>query len=389
MASKSKQKKTSTLSRDLLNLALLLAFLHVDPEAYLGFSMNHIYQQSILPPSPHKIMDDLSALGRFNGYLPSPRSLEISAYILNADNPNPSEIFDSAVNNNENNNISEQSQNNYDSGVSDVDSGHHSSDEEGVASASASPERNPDEDFDWLFKVDDDEENEISSMDKAASDAVKTEIFDPTLLASTRSYTGMFDTDESSNIFKDLDEILIKQEENENGDEAVDDQSVAGAIEIKQEEIDYAPDEEDVENQLMHIDDQLIRLDENIEDISGHLDEQLLNTVATSSTTSDELLTQEQQNFLFGEMPEIMDPLHSWSFPLVTDPDEAEIEQLFTAGLPSPMMPMPSTPFLSDNTEDVPKISESISGEPVKQEKPDNVEEENQLYDDGKGIFLF
>ena len=207
------------------------------------------------------------------------------------------------------------------------------------------------------------------------------------MYASTRSYNGMFDIDESSNIFKDRDEILIKQEENENGDEAVDDQSVAGAIEIKQEEIDYAPDEEDVENQLMHIDDQLIRLDENIEDISGHLDEQLLNTVATSSTTSDELLTQEQQNFLFGEMPEIMDPLHSWSFPLVTDPDEAEIDQLFTAGLPSPMMP--STPFLSDNTEDVPKISESISGEPVKQEKPDNVEEENQLYDDGKGIFLF
>ena len=70
------------------------------------------------------------------------------------------------------------------------------------------------------------EENEISSMDKTASGAVKAEIFDPTLLASARSYNGMFDTDKSSNIFKDLDEILIKQEEN--GDEVGDDQSVGG-----------------------------------------------------------------------------------------------------------------------------------------------------------------
>ena len=59
-------------------------------------------------------------------------------------------------------------------------------------------------------------------MDKAASDAVKTEIFDPTLLANTRSYAGMFDIEPHRN-------------------EAVDDQSLA--IEIKQEKIDYAPDE--------------------------------------------------------------------------------------------------------------------------------------------------
>lgn len=357
MASNSKQKKTSTLSRDLLNLALLLAFLHVDPEAYLGFNMNNYYQ----PPSPHKILDDLSSLGRFNGYIPSPRSLEISAYILNAetDNPNPSNIF-SAVNNNEN---SEQSQN-YDSGVSDVDSGHHSSDEEGLASASASPEHN--EDIDWLFgKVD--ENDEVFS----AATEIKSEVFesDPvTSTTSARSYTGMFDSDESSNIFKDLDEILIKQEETE------------GEPTIKQEEIDFAPDEEDVENQLMHIDDQLIRLDENIEDISGHLDEQLLNTVA-SSTSGEELLTQEQQNFLFGAMPEVMDPMHSWSFPLVSDPDEAEIDQLFNTGLPSPLMPL--SPFLSEKQEeDVPKNSETNTGEPIKQEKPDNTEEETQLYDD-------
>merc|ERR1711963_1169711 len=172
-------------------------------------------------------------------------------------------------------------------------------------------------------------------MDKAASDAVKTEIFDPTLLASTRSYTGMFDTDESSNIFKDLDEILIKQEENENGDEAVDDQSVAGAIEIKQEEIDYAPDEEDVENQLMHIDDQLIRLDENIEDITDHLDEQLLNTVTVEN---DALLSAEEENLLFSSMPEVMDLDQNWQ---LADPRDQEIEELIAAGLPSPLMPSP------------------------------------------------
>ena len=53
----------------------------------------------------------------------------------------------------------------------------------------------------------------------------------------------------------------------------------------------------------MHIDDQLIRLDENLEDITGHLDEQLLNTATVA--TGDELLTQEQQNFLFAAMPEV------------------------------------------------------------------------------------
>ena len=89
-------------------------------------------------------------------------------------------------------------------------------------------------------------------------------------------------------------------------------------ITIKQEDIEFAPDEEDVENQLMHIDDQLIRLDENLEDITGHLDEQLLNTATVA--TGDELLTQEQQNFLFAAMPEVMDPLHGWSL------DHSELE---------------------------------------------------------------
>ena len=55
-----------------------------------------------------------------------------------------------------------------------------------------------------------------------------------------------------------------------------------------------------------------------------------------------------------------------------------EIDQLIAAGLPSPMMP---SPLLSDN-EEVPKNSQTTitTGEPVKQEKPDQIEEESQLY---------
>ena len=86
MASNSKQKKSSTLSRDLLNLALLLAFIHVDPESYLGLNNNgrNMFNEYNGQPffRENKILDDLSALGRFNGYIPSPRSVEISAYIL-------------------------------------------------------------------------------------------------------------------------------------------------------------------------------------------------------------------------------------------------------------------------------------------------------------------
>ena len=62
----------------------------------------------------------------------------------------------------------------------------------------------------------------------------------------------------------------------------------------------------------MHIDDQLIRLDGNIEDITDHLDEQLLNTATINNAVEshDALLTQEEENYLFSSMPEVMDPMH-------------------------------------------------------------------------------
>ena len=134
---------------------------------------------------------------------------------------------------------------------------------------------------------------------------------------------------------------------------------------IPRETIDFAPDEEDVENQLMHIDDQLIRLDGNIEDITDHLDEQLLNTATISAVEShDALLTQEEENYLFSSMPEVMDPMHSLQ--LIDDQADSEIDQMIAAGLPSPLMP---SPLLSDE----PKTGEPLK--PVKQEIKEEIEE--------------
>jgi len=90
------------LSRDLLNLALVLAFLHLDPDAYLGISRtgNHLNQNMY----SNKILDDLSALGHYTN--PSSNQFnfdqpqEISAYILNAETPAFQDILstNSAVN---------------------------------------------------------------------------------------------------------------------------------------------------------------------------------------------------------------------------------------------------------------------------------------------------
>jgi len=318
------------LTRDLLNLALLLAFFHVDPESYLGTNMYN----------KHNIMDDLSALGRY-GFSPEP--LEISAYILNAETPD--NLPFSAVNNL--NNLEE------DSGVSDVDSGHQSSDEDSHSSfqaslASGSPTR-------------------MNEVDEEA-EAAETDFLD-VLQAPINpgvNYSAMFETDESSNIFRDLDDIL-------------------GLEEVSEEtprEIDFAPDEEDVENQLMHIDDQLIRLDGNIEDITDHLDEQLLNTATINAVgeSHDALLTQEEENYLFSSMPEVMDPMHSLQLDEQVQ-DISEIDQMIAAGLPSPLMP---SPLLSDE----PKTGEPLK--PVKQEIKEEIEEveqeeqqqSSQLYDD-------
>jgi len=318
------------LTRDLLNLALLLAFFHVDPESYLGTNMYN----------KHNIMDDLSALGRY-GFSPEP--LEISAYILNAETPD--NLPFSAVNNL--NNLEE------DSGVSDVDSGHQSSDEDSHSSfqpslASGSPTR--------MNEVDEEAEAEPDFLDVLQAPSVAPGV----------NYSAMFETDESSNIFRDLDDIL-------------------GLEEVSEEtprEIDFAPDEEDVENQLMHIDDQLIRLDGNIEDITDHLDEQLLNTATINAVgeSHDALLTQEEENYLFSSMPEVMDPMHSLQLDEQVQ-DISEIDQMIAAGLPSPLMP---SPLLSDE----PKTGEPLK--PVKQEIKEEIEEveqeeqqqSSQLYDD-------
>ena len=147
----------------------------------------------------------------------------------------------------------------------------------------------------------------------------------------------------------------------------------SGLEEVSEEtprEIDFAPDEEDVENQLMHIDDQLIRLDGNIEDITDHLDEQLLNTATINAVgeSHDALLTQEEENYLFSSMPEVMDPMHSLQLDEQVQ-DISEIDQMIAAGLPSPLMP---SPLLSDE----PKTGEPLK--PVKQEIKEEIEEVEQ-----------
>ena len=66
--------------------------------------------------------------------------------------------------------------------------------------------------MDWLFggssRLDQDDE------DLAARAGIKMEPFDPLLQATSHhpartNYVGLFESDESTNIFRDLDEILI------------------------------------------------------------------------------------------------------------------------------------------------------------------------------------
>jgi len=363
------------LSRDLLNLALVLAFLHLDPDAYLGISRNgnHLNHNMY----SNKILDDLSALGHFTNpanQFNFDQPLEISAYILNAETTFQDIVSNSAVNINNNqsqqlstnhnnetiaageqqNNILEQApnvinDNNDDSGVSDVDSGHLSSGddfEDNLSSfqpseASASPAQlgELDDAQDWILRS----EIKIEQTEVAAS--------------LPDNFDALFgDADDSSNIFRDLDDIIGAP-------------NAAGAVTDAQPEtdlvdIEFSPDEEDVENQLMHIDDQLICLDENIEDITDHLDDQLL---LTATVENDALLSVEEENLLFSSMPEVMDLDQNWQ--LAADPRDQEIEELIAAGLPSPLMPSPFMVAVDDEpkefTGENPVIKQEIKEEPI------------------------
>jgi len=383
------------LSRDLLNLALVLAFLHLDPDAYLGISRNHMDQNMY----SNKILDDLSALGHFtNNQFNFDQPLEISAYILNAEttfdinsavntNNNQSQQASTVnhhnINNNEtvgdeensgqnqNHNILVQghapnvvNDNNDDSGVSDVDSGHQSSGEDfednlssfQPSEASASPAQlgELDDASDWILRS----EIKIEEPDIPVVTAPLPDNFD-----------ALFDTDESSNIFRDLDDIIGAP----NAAGTVLD--AQGETESELVDIEFSPDEEDVENQLMHIDDQLIRLDENIEDITDHLDEQLLNT---ATVENDALLSVEEENLLFSSMPEVMDLDQNWQ--LAADPRDQEIEELIAAGLPSPLMPSPFMVAVDDEPKDLtgenPVVKQEIKEEPI------DHQDESQLYHD-------
>lgn len=116
MAGNNRQKMPK-LSRDLLNLALILAFLHIDPDFYL-------------PTRSNKIMDELSSLGDFyRNQFDFNEPFEISAYVLT----NAESSINSAVNSNNESQLMAED----DSGVSDVDS-HQSEIEDFHHSESAS-----------------------------------------------------------------------------------------------------------------------------------------------------------------------------------------------------------------------------------------------------------
>ncbi len=334
------------LSRDLLNLALVLAFLHIDPLGQASHHHNNSQpfsqqQQNSNPLHKHNIMDFYEPVLLSDRFLGQPPQ-EISAYILNT------EIMDlglqdldensSAVNNNTfNDNLLDgpnpgqgvqELMASDDSGVSDVDSGHQSGDElEDNLSIFQQP--SPASTINLL-----DEDLNYDLLPGGVGTSLTNSAVNNTL-------------DESSNIFRDLDDIIGA--------------SSASSALIK-DELDYAPDEEDVENQLMHIDDRLIHLDENM----GHLDEQLLNT-------NEVLMSVEEENFLFESMPAVVDS--DMTMDMNSDSGgqvDAEIEELIAAGLPSPLM---HSPFLTVDAEDAkelcpdenPVVKTEIKEEPSEQ----------------------
>lgn len=339
------------LSRDLLNLALILAFLHIDPESYLGFGSN---PGSIM--GQNKILDDLNIFGRFSDQFFDfdQNPLEISAYVLNAENsPNFNNLLNSAVNNNPENPENEQMD--QDSGVSDVDSGNQS-DEDNLSSIFQNSNLNSPanlgddlESDEWILRS---EQVKIEDDTRGHENRSQLEI---------ASYNGIYETEDSSNIFRDLDDIIGTA-------------TVVDSPDLKTDDLEFSPDQEDVENQLMHIDDQLIRLDENIEDITDHLDEQLLNTATV--VENEALLTQEEENLLFSSMPEVMDPMQNWQNLETSNSNNQEIDELIAAGLPSPLMP-----FMVAVDADQPKNITTGENPVVKTEvKEEPIDDESQLY---------
>ncbi len=113
-SSRSGRRRPTVLGRDLLNLALIVAFLHVDPESYLGLNnrgsiLNYDSMESDVRWSSKNIMADLSSLGdRYSSFFYNPpNSVEISAYILT--NQNSSAVNNQEDNNDNNDNNSEHS----------------------------------------------------------------------------------------------------------------------------------------------------------------------------------------------------------------------------------------------------------------------------------------
>ena len=198
-----------------------------------------------------------------------------------------------------------------DSGVSDVDSGHHSE-----YSASASPAR--------LFELDDfviqpgestpstswaDELLEpkehpiLEELDQPPEPSQEQQPVDSLggQQQNALGYEGLFQSEESSSIFQDLDELFGNSVETVGTAQADEEEAKVESMDFNE----YAPDAEDVENQLMHIDDQLIHLDENLDHLDGHL-----GHLDEATTNTETLLSVDEESFLFEAMPEVMDPFN-------------------------------------------------------------------------------
>ena len=257
------------LSHEMLHLTLVLSLLRVDPDAlmfgpgpgsgritdYLDDAAGDVWTQTRYPDllsglsemSPtlhHKsvdamverfhtdIMDDLNNLGRYDlGRYP----VEIAAYVLNT-NLNPTRASNHSVPV-----LGHEGTGDSDSGISDT-------------------ELNPSNFGSESSDEGDSDREEVSTPDEGNSDFV----IEPLLNLSQ-------DEDNELELVGNPQEVLGQVI----GDAAA---SWAPAASISTSPAEFLPDREDLENELVHIDDQLITIEDNLEDINDtflHFDEQL------------------------------------------------------------------------------------------------------------------
>lgn len=269
------------LGNELLQLALMLSLMRVDPDSLLSSRQQSHYDgnydssdlinngsdvwtqtrfgdnlnfggiggdmsprlhpksmDSLLDRFQNEILDDLNSLGRYNrisSYQGIP--VEISAYVVNTPEPAVASSSSSSTTG------ANRPETDSDSGISDTEatpSNFGSDSESDKEDDRASPEGSRDEEEELLL--------------------LPVQEFEEIIVSDAQG-------EESNN-------------NNNKTDEDVDLDSVVNPYDILEGPVGpaFLPDPEDLENQLFQIDDQLITIDENLDEISDeflHLDEQL------------------------------------------------------------------------------------------------------------------